>query len=78
MKEQIVKEFFVEQSDWVEFMGQSDNHVEVVGWKESPCALLQPFCLSEALTFWAVAVAARVIGNRGIPTAIAANIDMTS
>jgi len=78
LKEQIVQELSVEQNHWVEFMGQSHNDVEVVDWKKSFCALFQPFCLAEVLTFWAVAIAARVIGNGGIAAAVAANIDMAA
>jgi hypothetical protein len=60
-KEEIEDEFFVEQGQGVEFVGQGDHQVKVVSWQESLPTFFQPLCLLEALALRTVAIAAGVI-----------------
>ncbi len=59
-------------------MRKSDYNVEAAGWKEPLRPLLKPFCLLEALTLRAVAVAAGVVGDGHIATAIGAKVHVAS
>jgi hypothetical protein len=69
-KEEIEDEFFVEQGQGVEFVGQGDHQVKVVSWQESLPTFFQPLCLLEALALRTVAIAAGVIRDRQVTAAM--------
>ncbi len=62
----------------VEFVGQGDHQVEVVGGQKPLQALGQPLGLLEALALGTVSVAAGVIGDGQVAAALAADVHVAA
>jgi hypothetical protein len=61
VKQEVIEQFFVLQDQRVELMGEGEDYVEVMGWQQPFCALVEPSCLLEILAFGAVAIAAGIV-----------------
>ena len=76
-EQQVVEQTRVLQGQHVEFVGHSEDDMEVAGGQEFPFAGRQPALACLGLTLGAVPVSARVVGD-GLMTAARAGIEMTA
>jgi hypothetical protein len=44
-------------------MRDREDHVEVLDWEKLFFSIIDPFCLSQELALWAMAIAAGVVGE---------------
>lgn len=56
-----IEEFLVAVNEWIEFMGQGKNHMEISGVNDFCPAFIHPDFLKDSLTVRAVAVTAGII-----------------
>jgi hypothetical protein len=76
-KEQAVQDALVPERKRSQFTREREDSVDVASGQQFPLAVLEPAQAGVALASWAMPVAARVIGDGGVP-AVSALIAMTA
>jgi len=74
-EQQLVNHCLVLVGDRGDLSGQGEDHVEIADRQQIGRARRQPIRRCRALTFWAMAVATRVVGDAAV-AAILATLDM--
>jgi len=74
-EQQVIDDCLVLVSDWGDLGGQCENDVEIADRQQIGLAGRQPIRRRRALTFWAMAVAARVVSDAAVAAVLAA-LDM--
>jgi hypothetical protein len=78
VKEHGIEAFRVLEDQWIEFMGESEDHMEVVGGQESIAPREDPASFSEALTLWTVSISTRVEREAGKAAPVFTYLQMTT
>src|SRR5215467_4034186 len=77
LEQKSVDFFFVLQSEWGQFMRESENHMEITDWQDFRLPSGDPAVACGGLTLRAVPVSARVIGD-GLMPALGALVAMAA
>ena len=76
-EQQVVEHRLVLVGDWRDLGGQREDHVEIADRQQIGFAGRKPILRRRALTLWAMAIAARVVGDAAV-AAIFAALDMAT
>jgi hypothetical protein len=76
-EQQVVDHRLVVVGDWRDLGGQREDHVEIADRQQIGFAGRKPILRRRVLTLWAMAIAARVVGDAAV-AAIFAALDMAT
>jgi hypothetical protein len=78
LKEHVVEAHRVSQDQGAQFMGEGEDHMEIVGWQEFFGTIDDPACFLKALTLGTVSISAGVEGEAGKPAPVLTNLYVTA
>ena len=78
LEQEVIQELAVSKDQWVEFVRQGDDHMEVGGGQELLGAFEEPAHLLEALTLGAVTVTTRVEAETFVSATVPTGLQMAS